>query len=228
MLIKNKGFTLAEVLITLSIIGVVAALTIPSLVRKYEKQQWITGYKAAVNLLSQTTMMIAAENGGTLNGAFSNEAEMVEAYAAHIKGAHTCIDCRPQDGLDFWAYKGHFLNGKERYEYGMWSFIYFNNGSAWLMTIASFPDESGEYVAEGQISIDVNGKKGPNTEGKDRNSIYLPRLFLAEPATMISEGLKYYIPNEEYILENCPDDLKSGYGDSCRMRILRGDYGLKY
>ncbi|NLF82892.1 MAG: type II secretion system protein, partial [Candidatus Gastranaerophilales bacterium] len=148
---KNKGFTLAEVLITLSIIGVVAALTIPSLVRKYEKQQWITGYKAAFNLVSQTTMMIAAENGGTLNGAFSNEAEMAQAYAAHIKGAHTCIDCRLEDGLDFWAYKCHYLNGQEVDTSGKWSFIYFDNGSAWLMSIFYFPDESVEYVAEGVI-----------------------------------------------------------------------------
>jgi prepilin-type N-terminal cleavage/methylation domain-containing protein len=35
----NKGFTLAEVLITLAIIGVVAALTIPSVVKNYQKTQ---------------------------------------------------------------------------------------------------------------------------------------------------------------------------------------------
>ena len=34
----SRGFTLAEVLITLTIIGVIAALTIPTLMRKYEKK----------------------------------------------------------------------------------------------------------------------------------------------------------------------------------------------
>ena len=35
---NKKGFTLAEVLITLGIIGVVAALTMPALINKYQKK----------------------------------------------------------------------------------------------------------------------------------------------------------------------------------------------
>ena len=35
---KFVGFTLAEVLITLGIIGVVAALTLPSVIQKYQKK----------------------------------------------------------------------------------------------------------------------------------------------------------------------------------------------
>lgn len=35
----KKGFTLAEVLITLGIIGVVAALTLPSLITNYRKKE---------------------------------------------------------------------------------------------------------------------------------------------------------------------------------------------
>lgn len=35
---KNFGFTLAEVLLTLGIIGVIAALTIPQLVSNYQKK----------------------------------------------------------------------------------------------------------------------------------------------------------------------------------------------
>ena len=41
----RKGFTLAEVLITLGIIGVVAAMTIPTLMAKFEKQQYVTQLK---------------------------------------------------------------------------------------------------------------------------------------------------------------------------------------
>ena len=40
MEIKKKGFTLAEVLITIGIIGVVAALTIPTLVNNYQTRSW--------------------------------------------------------------------------------------------------------------------------------------------------------------------------------------------
>ena len=46
--LKNKiqvGFTLAEVLITLGIIGVVAAMTIPNLIAKYQKEQTVVKLK---------------------------------------------------------------------------------------------------------------------------------------------------------------------------------------
>jgi prepilin-type N-terminal cleavage/methylation domain-containing protein len=59
----QKGFTLAEVLITLAIIGVVAALTIPSVVRNYQKQQYYTGFMKAYNSLSRAFNSSIAQNG---------------------------------------------------------------------------------------------------------------------------------------------------------------------
>lgn len=49
---KKRGFTLAEVLITLALIGVVAAITIPSVIVKTKKQEYITGYKKAISVLN--------------------------------------------------------------------------------------------------------------------------------------------------------------------------------
>ena len=44
---KQTAFTLAEVLITLGIIGVVAAMTLPSLIANHQKQVYVTGLKKA-------------------------------------------------------------------------------------------------------------------------------------------------------------------------------------
>ena len=51
---KNKqGFTLAEVLITLGIIGIVAAMTMPSLINNYRKKQFETAFKRANSQILQ-------------------------------------------------------------------------------------------------------------------------------------------------------------------------------
>ena len=50
---KLRGFTLAEVLITLMIIGIVAALTIPSVISNYQQQEFKTGLKKAVSVLNE-------------------------------------------------------------------------------------------------------------------------------------------------------------------------------
>jgi len=57
----GKGFTLAEVLITLAIIGVVAAMTMPTLVNKYQDRVNETRYKKAVSMLSQAVQLSMAQ-----------------------------------------------------------------------------------------------------------------------------------------------------------------------
>ena len=59
---KFKGFTLAEVLITLGIIGVVAAMTMPTLINSTQGAQYKTGFKKALTVLSQAVVMNIALN----------------------------------------------------------------------------------------------------------------------------------------------------------------------
>ena len=54
---KMSGFTLAEVLITLGIIGVVAAMTMPTLINSTQGAQYKTAYKKALSVMSQAVVM---------------------------------------------------------------------------------------------------------------------------------------------------------------------------
>ena len=63
IIIMKKGFTLAEVLITLGIIGVVAAMTIPTLTTKYAKQRTETQLVKFYSMMNQTLRMSVADNG---------------------------------------------------------------------------------------------------------------------------------------------------------------------
>ena len=59
---KRFGFTLAEVLITLGIIGVVAAMTIPTLIANTSSTQFKTAYKKTLSTLNQAALMNIALN----------------------------------------------------------------------------------------------------------------------------------------------------------------------
>lgn len=63
---KNVGFTLAEVLITIGIIGVVSALTIPSLVQKYNDRVTINKLKKIYSIYCQAYQRAITDNGGVL------------------------------------------------------------------------------------------------------------------------------------------------------------------
>ena len=49
---RQSAFTLAEVLITLGIIGVVAAMTLPTLIQNHQKQTYVVGLQKAMNTTS--------------------------------------------------------------------------------------------------------------------------------------------------------------------------------
>ena len=62
---KKYAFTLAEVLITLTIIGIIAALTIPNLMKKWEDHEQVARCKEAYSIFSNALKMAIAENGST-------------------------------------------------------------------------------------------------------------------------------------------------------------------
>lgn len=60
---NKKAFTLAEVLITLGIIGVVAALTLPTLIEEHQKKVTVTRLKAFNSIMSQAFQAAKLEYG---------------------------------------------------------------------------------------------------------------------------------------------------------------------
>ena len=97
---RKCAFTLAEVLITLGIVGVVAAMILPSVItnineRVYSTRQANTAYK-----VTQATDKMKAL--GLLNGSYKTTDEFVDELQKHLKivkrcSANNIADCWPTD-----------------------------------------------------------------------------------------------------------------------------------
>ena len=70
---NRKSFTLAEVLVTLAVIGVIAALTIPGLLKDYQIKQNRVAFKKIYSDLASATKMIMLDNERTMVRAFFDD-----------------------------------------------------------------------------------------------------------------------------------------------------------
>lgn len=71
---KEKAFTMAEVLITLGIIGIIAALTIPQLIKNYQAKVYETAFKKSYSNISKAYLMTKNELG---------ESNLLKGYAVY-------------------------------------------------------------------------------------------------------------------------------------------------
>ena len=81
MMKKMKGFTLAEVLTTLMVIGVVAAITIPMLMNSTDEQEHKAQYKKAMSVLSQGVSLMTAKE---VTCQVSNSADLASCFLGNV------------------------------------------------------------------------------------------------------------------------------------------------
>lgn len=177
-----SGFTLAEVLITLGIIGIVAAMTIPTLMNNTNNKQNVTAFKEAYSILAQAGKSIAYENGGSLSGVGiynTNTAQTVfDAFSPYLKFVKNCGISNGNGGC-FYDTSRYQLSGgvananmNSNYSSTNWATVILSNGIA----MAFHKGGAGDCVTDrgdgtltrcGTIEMDVNGVKPPNKIGRD-------------------------------------------------------------
>lgn len=69
---KERGFSLAEIVVTLMIIGVIAAMTLPSLRQTAEEREKVAQVKKAYSILTQATERAEQDNGPIKHGTAQN------------------------------------------------------------------------------------------------------------------------------------------------------------
>ena len=169
---KNFGFTLAEVLITLGIIGVVAAMTMPTLVANYQKNVTVNRLKKAYSVMGNAFVTSQDENGDMNTWGMNNIGSVSDGYSNVItpflqnyiiKYLDVSIDC----GLEFERQKNvkrYRLNGKDWKWYGVFEYVvYLKDGTI----VAFMVDNDGTQYKFVRVYVDINGDARPNVSGKD-------------------------------------------------------------
>ena len=84
----RSAFTLAEVLITLSIIGIVAALTIPSMIENHNKKAWSTAKDLWDKKLVEATRQMNID--GVMTGVANSTEDYMNYFKKYVKVIKTC------------------------------------------------------------------------------------------------------------------------------------------
>ena len=170
---KKIAFTLAEVLVTLGIIGVVAAMTLPSLIQNYQHKVLETQFKKAYSILNQLVLYVQNDSGMPLNVrdySYAYTGDKWKLYNA-LKPYIIANFCKNEFCIDsIEVDDGTGQNMKNYRTYNNMA-----NTSSYYMECGGFilPDGMAIYIENWKeknlmLSIDINGVgKRPNRWGHD-------------------------------------------------------------
>lgn len=180
---RFKAFTLAEVLIVIGVIGIVAAMTIPVLMNNFQDAELKTALKKEYSVLSQAVTSIISDHGGSLVDLIKGSSDNINnKLMADFQKYLAIIKVCPSNGTNFdvstcWYPNGiKTLSGKVIYDSGTSTDI----PNAGGMYGAAFFLKDGAYVYFNlntwggySVWLDVNGFSLPNQIGKDIFYIFL-------------------------------------------------------
>lgn len=203
------AFTLSEVLLTLTIIGIIAALTIPIIISQYTTQKYKAAFKSDFSDLNQAMNSIISSNGGSFYKAcgYWVDSCLYQLFSPYFSNAQKCPDAMAGGcwhGLSNWKNKWGVacdqlstcnLWGKDlSYRPGG---MVMPNGSLvfFVMYDGTTCNTSGPIC--GQILIDANGFTPPNQLGTDILAIeILPNKLTPDLVNNIDNSLsKTYLYN---------------------------------
>ena len=220
---KRTAFTLAEVLITLGIIGIVASMTLPSLIQSYKERVTVTKVQKAYSVLNQAFKRISEEYGEPQDwpGVEKQIASCGECSIAHLNlysnfiSGEKYIAPRVNQDKEIIELNGGFFTFSDSRPSlitpdGTFYFSHLRQCGVYSLTTGN----RSACTMGGDILYDIDGEqKGPNQLGKDVFSFVTAQTGVY-PAGMVGSY-------------NAGDCMLNGGGYSCAEYILR-EKNMKY
>lgn len=243
------AFTLAEVLITLTIIGIVAAITIPTLINNYQKKQYVTSLKKFYTNFNQVLAQVAVDKGCPGNlactdlfGSGTTNFTLGESLIKYFKVARKC---KTYANKGCWANKTpcyfdgtvpscyYTFNSDTSYKFTTMDNIsislvnYAPNGQSYTnCKYSGFSRNKTGHLKQvcGYLFVDVNGPQKPNIYGRDTFRFWIsngrgPQIY---PVAGLDDTGYWKIPNPV----RCSPGSADGY--YCAARIIEEGWEMNY
>lgn len=158
----KKAFTLAEILVTLGIIGVVSAMTMPTLIQSHQRKTYVTQLHKVYNEFQQALFQYQTDKNviNLKEAGLNSQANINDFVSKYFKIVLTCSNSLTPCFLDQSSYRkisGAAVNNA----YTVTNSYVLASGAS----VRFLYSVSGDKI--GNIMVDVNGTKGPNIVGRD-------------------------------------------------------------
>ncbi len=213
---KKVAFTLAEVLITLGIIGIVAAMTIPTLISNYKSVQLQSQLKKTYSSLSQAVNMIHAESGLPVTPArYAKAGSFYKDLMKYMKVAKDCGGA----GCLHWGEVGYVFDEYLVFSKKAAMSNHFLDDGQFILqdgTLVMCENPINNTDAGLLITADINGtEKGPNAWGHDLFT------FEVQDSRLVPSGAKGTHFDLELYPNYCSETSSSGLnGIACTEKAL--------
>lgn len=154
---KKFAFTLSEVLVTMGIIGVISALTVPTLVNNYQRKAQALQFRKTVTDIGNAVDMLITEEGKSKFSATTYYNNLDGFVRDKLKTIKTCS--KDETNKCFANENYNTIN-----EAAGSAFTCEGNSYVLASSAAICMTKSGTSV---KVNIDVNGQDGPNIGGRD-------------------------------------------------------------
>lgn len=244
---KKIGFTLAEVLITLAIIGIVASMTIPNLIANNHKVEYVTGLKKAYTVFNQALAQMTANSGCVQDlkctGVYLTTSNFTTFGDEIVKYFNVTKNCKTTDSGCFAGAVAPYIDGSgtknTTYDTDSYRFITSDGMAFALLDDLGFNCQTGPsstpgdntYVVCGKLYVDVNGpKRGPNTLGRDIFHFLITNgkgayLYPVGGAEVSSQAWKNY---ETDTIARCDIGAAALNGSYCAGRVMEEGWVMNY
>ena len=180
---SKNGCTLAEVLLVITIIGVIASLTIPNLIADINKSILYNSFMVSSQTFFTASSEVYSDYENNISGIFTSPEEIRDAYKTHLNIIKSC-DTGDSFG-NCWHDNGMVFNLPNTLP------VPFDNGPSLVlgngMTILFATDPTmfstncnlnGVIEQCAEFYVDVNGYKKPNVFGRDVFQFYMTKNYV--------------------------------------------------